>query len=161
MSDLQNLVEASINGKLEEVRAILQNHPDLVNQKDAVGATPLHYAAFGGHRAVVQYLVQQGADINATDAQFNATPAGWAIEYIRELGGFLSIELADFAHAVRGGDVAWTTRFLERFPGLRHASDTQGKSFRQLAAESRNPEIVSLFEERGRGNREQGIGSRE
>jgi ankyrin repeat protein len=146
MSDLQKLIEATIHGNLEEVRAILQSHPDLINQKDAAGATPVHYAAFGGHCAVVEYLVQQGANINATDAQFNATPAGWAIEYIRELGGFLSIELADFAHAVRRGDVEWTKRFLERFPALRHASDSQGNSFRQLAAESRNPEIVSLFE---------------
>lgn len=37
-------------------------------------------AAFGGHRDVVQALVEQGAEINAGDGQFGATPAGWAIE---------------------------------------------------------------------------------
>jgi ankyrin repeat protein len=145
MSDLKDLIDACIHGNLEEVRAILHDHSDLINQNDATGATPLHYAAFAGHRAIAQFLVQQGANINATDAQFNATPAGWAIEYLREMGGFLSIELADFAHAIRRGDAEWTARFLKRFPALRNACDAQGNSFRQLAAESGYPQIVSLF----------------
>jgi len=46
---------------------------------------------------VVEFLVQYGAEINAIDAEFGATPTGWAIEYLREMGGFLGIELADLA----------------------------------------------------------------
>lgn len=45
--------------------------------------------------ARVQELVRQGAEINATDVEFGATPTGWAIEYLRELGGVLAIELND------------------------------------------------------------------
>jgi hypothetical protein len=73
--------------------------------------------------------VQHGADINASDAQFGATPAGWAIEYPREMGGFLGIELSDLAFAIERRDVEWVQRFLKRFPRLRQASDTQGRSF--------------------------------
>ena len=93
----------------------------------------------------MQELVKQGADINARDTQFGATPAGWAIEYLREMGGFLGIELSDFAHAIQRGEVEWVVRFLRRFPALRDASDAQGKPFRLLAKESGNPEIVDLF----------------
>ena len=146
MPELQDLIEACTHGNLDKARVILEARPDIINQKDTTGATPLHYAAFGGHRSIVQYLVQQGADINATDARFNATPAGWAIEYIREMGGFLEIELNDFAHAIRRGDAEWATRFLKRFPNLRLACDTTGIPFRRLAADSGHPEIVSLFE---------------
>ena len=70
---------------------------------------------------------------------------GLAIEYLREIGGFLAIELNDLAHAIRQGDVEWGTRFLHRFPALREASDTQGKPFKLLAAQSGNQEIAKLF----------------
>ena len=146
MGDFEKLIEAAKRGAVEDVRAIVPSHPELINKRDALGATALHHAAFGGHRLVVQLLVQQGAEINARDAQFGATPSGWAIEYLREMGGFLAIELDDLAYAIRRGDVKWATRFLKRFPALRQASDTQGNRFKLLAHQSGNPEIVRLFE---------------
>jgi ankyrin repeat protein len=146
MPELEKLIEASKRGALEDVRAILDARPELINMRDELGATPLHHATFGGHRQVAQLLVKRGADINAPDSQFGATPAGWAIEYLRELGGFLGIELTDFAYAIRQGDVEWTKRFLTRFPGLRQASDTRGNRFKRLAEESGNAEILTMFE---------------
>lgn len=146
MPEFEKLINASKQGALKDVKAILHERPELINLRDELGATPLHHAAFGGHRAVAQFLVQRGADINAPDSSFGATPAGWAIEYLREMGGYLGIELADFAYAIRRGDVEWTKRFLTRFPGLRRASDTQGNSFKLLAEESGNAEIMAMFE---------------
>jgi len=146
MPELEKLIEASIRGALEDVTAILDDCPELINMRDDLGATPLHYAALGGHSQVARLLVNRGADINAPDNQFGATPAGWAIEYMREMGGFLGIELADFAYAIRRGDVEWAKRFLSRFPGLRRASDTRGNSFKRLAEESGNAEIVTMLQ---------------
>jgi ankyrin repeat protein len=146
MPEFERLIDASKRGALEDVQTILYDRPEMINMRDKLGATPLHHAALGGHRAVAQFLVQLGADINALDSQFSATPAGWAIEYLREMGGFLGIELADFAYAIRRGDVEWTKRFLTRFPGLRRASDTQGNPFKLLAEKSGNAEIVIMFE---------------
>lgn len=146
MPEFKELISASKRGALDDVKALVHDRPELVSLRDEVGATALHHAAFGGHRAVAQFLVQSGADINARDGEFGATPAGWAIEYLREMGGFLGIELADFAYAIRRCDVEWTKRFLTRFPGLRRASDTQGNSFKLLAKESGNAEIMSMLE---------------
>ena len=87
-----------------------------------------------------------GNPIALVCSQFGATPAGWAIEYLREMGGFLGIELTDFAYAIRQGDIEWTKRFLTRFPGLRQASDTRGNRFKRLAEESGNAEILTMFE---------------
>jgi ankyrin repeat protein len=145
MREFEKLIDASRRGALEEVEALLQDHPEFIDLRDEGGATALHHAAFFGHRAVAQFLVQRGADINAMDGRFGATPAGWAIEYLREMGGFLGIELADFAYAIRQGDVQWVKRFLTRFPGLRRARDTQGNSFELLARESGNAEIAKMF----------------
>jgi len=145
MNAFERLIEAAKQGNVDEVSAILGRHGDLVNQRDETGATALHYAALGGHRSVVRELAKRGAEINATDGQYGATPAGWAIEYLREMGGFLAIELSDFAHAIKHGDVEWVKRFLNRFPGLREARDTDGTPFRELARQSANPQILELL----------------
>jgi ankyrin repeat protein len=117
-----------------------------VHQRDETGATALHYATFKGHREIVQLLLDKGAEINKADKQFGATPTGWAIEYLRERGGYLAIELDDLAYATEHGDARWVARFLKRgFPALRQGVDTKGKPFRQLAEESGNPEIMALF----------------
>lgn len=146
MGDFEKLIEAAKRGDVAEVTAIAESHVELMNQKDETGATALHYAAFDGHCDVVRALVEHGADINAVDGKFGATPAGWAIEYMREMGGFLGIELTDFAYAIQRGDVEWAARFLKRFPRLRGAKDALGRPFNLLAEQSGNAEIVKLFE---------------
>jgi ankyrin repeat protein len=55
--------------------------------------TALHYAAAAAPLDVVKMLVERGADLSAKDAQFDATPLGWAeyfgrsdiAEYLRGL----------------------------------------------------------------------------
>ena len=150
MGEFERLIEAAKRGDLADVRAVIDSHAGLINQRDPSGATALHYAAFGGHRPVVQELVRQGAKINATDGKFGATPTGWAIEYLREMGGFLAIELDDLAHAIQRGDVEWIARFLGRFPALREASDTRGRPFKVLAQQSGIQEIANLFGSTGK-----------
>src|SRR5579863_2686064 len=145
MDDLKELTDAAGRGDLDSVRATLKQHPELASARDGEGATALHYAALGGHRAVAELLVESGADVNARDSTFGATPAGWAIEYLRELGGFLGIELSDFAFAIERGDVEWASRFLKRFPALRSARDGDGRTFREIAEEKGMPEILRLF----------------
>jgi hypothetical protein len=145
MSDLANLTEAAKEGDLDRVATILDANEDLANQRDESGASPLHYATLNGHREIARLLIERGADLNSPDGQFGATPAGWAIEYLREMGGYLAIELDDFAYAIKQGDTRWIARFLERFPALRQASDLHGKPFQQHARESGEQEVAKLF----------------
>ena len=145
MSELDQLIDAAKRGDLAEVKSLLESRAELVYERDQSGATALHYAAFGGHRSVVEALVSKGADINATDSQFGATPAGWAIEYLREMGGFLGIELTDFAYAIESRHIEWVARFLRRFPALREGRDAEGRPFRLLAERSGDQEILKLF----------------
>jgi ankyrin repeat protein len=149
MSDFERLIEAAKSGNVTDVRAIAEQHAQLIKQRDKLGATALHHAAFGGHRDVVRVLVERGAEINAADSEFGATPAGWAIEYLREMGGFLAIELDDFGFAIQRGDIEWVARWLKRFPALQRASDTRGRLFRVLAMQCGNPKIAKLFESEG------------
>jgi len=145
MDLLKGLMDAAGRGDVEGVRAALEQHPELANARDDEGATALHYAALGGHRAVAELLVSRGTDVNARDTAFGATPTGWAVEYLREMGGLLGIELSDFGFAIERGDVEWAARFLKRFPALRDARDGQGRTFREMAEAKGNPEMLRLF----------------
>jgi ankyrin repeat protein len=50
--------DAARAGDLPEVKALLQNRPDLVFSKERAGGTPLHCAAQIGHNDVAQLLRQ-------------------------------------------------------------------------------------------------------
>jgi ankyrin repeat protein len=145
MTNIDKLMNAIKCRDIEEIKIILEKDGALVNAYDETGATALHYAALDGFREIVHLLLDRGAEINSADRQFGATPTGWAIEYLRERGGFLGIELSDLTYAIEMEDVRWVARFLNRFPGLRQGRDTKGKPFRQLAEESGNREIMALL----------------
>jgi ankyrin repeat protein len=40
--------------------------------------TALHYAALNGHRAMVEFLIELGADVHIKDTKVGQTAAGWA-----------------------------------------------------------------------------------
>jgi ankyrin repeat protein len=136
---------AVASGNEERVRELLASDPSAARSKDDEGATPLHYATLNGHRTIAQALLEQGADVNARDGRFGATPTGWAIEYLREAGGLLAIEIDDVLFAIRQKDAPWVRRFLTRLPTLAQARDAHGKPLSEHATESGNDEIARLF----------------
>ena len=52
-------------GDVAKVSAMLKKSPKLVFAKDKDGATPLHYAAAGGQKAVAEALIAKKANVNA------------------------------------------------------------------------------------------------
>lgn len=79
MDKLKTFIQAVCDGDAATVESCLLESPELASAKDD-GATPLHFAAIGNHRQVVDLLLDHGADINAIDDEFGSTPAGWANE---------------------------------------------------------------------------------
>lgn len=84
--DTEVVTQAAWQGRLEAVREMLSTgfKPDQVNQN---GETALHCAAFKGHLAVVQLLLEHAAPLEGRDIHFNCTPLEWALagtEKVRE-----------------------------------------------------------------------------
>src|SRR5713101_7324614 len=73
-SAIRGRLRAMIMRNSNSIHSRLIQHAELVSQRDQVGATALHHAALGGHRCVVQELVSQGADLNATESQLGCNP---------------------------------------------------------------------------------------
>lgn len=64
--NVQSLIaQAAIAGDAEAVEELLQQSPELVHGYSQDGWTPLHLAAYLGHRAVAEVLLRNGADVNA------------------------------------------------------------------------------------------------
>ena len=61
--------DAAKKGELEKVKKLLKDNPELVFSKseDSVGYTPLHWAAYNGHKDVAESLLAKGAEVNAKD----------------------------------------------------------------------------------------------
>jgi ankyrin repeat protein len=104
MNDLDKLIKAIKLRDVNQVSTILDQNGELVHERDETGATALHYATFEGLREIVQLLLDRGAEINSQDSQFGATPTGWAIEYLRERGGFLHFAMPEISTESRFND---------------------------------------------------------
>ncbi len=69
--------DAARNGDLTRVKEILAKNPGSVNALDDRGCTPLYFAAYRGHKAVVELLTAGGAKIDAKEDS-GTTPLHWA-----------------------------------------------------------------------------------
>lgn len=145
MDDVQAFFSEVERGDTDTVRAMVAAAPRLVHARDATGATALHVAAFHAHRAIVELLLASGADINARDGTHGATPAGWAIEPLRERGALLGVEIEDALFAIRRGDVELLARLVTRHPALAKAVDRDGTPLADHAAQATDPEIGRVF----------------
>jgi hypothetical protein len=81
-------VTRTFRGDLEGVRALLDEDPTLARAvlptfwpDNVVGGTALHLAACRGDLAMIDLLVERGADLEARDARYGGRPEGWAEEY--------------------------------------------------------------------------------
>jgi hypothetical protein len=74
----RQLAHAARNNDLTAVRLMLAIGLP-VDGHSQHKATPLHWAAFQGNAEMVELILQKNPPLEVTDADFNATPLGWAI----------------------------------------------------------------------------------
>lgn len=133
---------------LDAVEKLLTENPAAASAPNDAGAYPLHVAALLERREIAQLLLEAGADINARDLAFGATPMGWVIEYLRDMGALLAYEIDDLAFAIEQRDGTWAARLLQRHPALRTARNSDGKLLAELALESGERAIMEAFVEK-------------
>ena len=93
-SDIINnaFIYACMHNQLEAAELLLQKGASIncIPPGFDYAGTGLHYAALRGHRPMVDFLLEHGADPNVKDPKVNNSPAGWA-DYggHKELKGYL------------------------------------------------------------------------
>jgi len=74
---------AARNGRVDAAKRLIQRGAS-VNGRGFFGATPLHWAIANGKLAMVEMLIEYGADLTLRDTTFNSPPLDWAREFKRE-----------------------------------------------------------------------------
>lgn len=73
---MEKFFNAIRENQQDHVAKMLEANGKLLHQKDGRGSTPLLLATYYGHLAMADFLIEQGADINAIDASGNTALMG-------------------------------------------------------------------------------------
>lgn len=67
------LCQSAALNQIQNVKELLESYPELINEKNGEGLTALHYACDRGNLEMVQFLVEEGANVNIQDS-YGETP---------------------------------------------------------------------------------------
>ena len=102
-------------GLLDRLRELISAQPRLINAPGGDGQTPLHFA---GNIAVAEYLLAQGAEIDALDVDHESTPAQYMVRDRQEVARYLIQRgcKTDILMAAAIGDAQLVSRHLDADP---------------------------------------------
>jgi ankyrin repeat protein len=125
--------QAAWVGDLARVRLLLKSNPDLAFSKNNHADTPLHFAAFNGHKDVAELLLASNADVNATDKD------GWTpLHFAADKGH------KDIAELLLANQAAVNAKAVGGYSPLSFAASSGSKDVVEFAAPARRPRIKFL-----------------
>ncbi len=96
--------EAAKSGDISKIKELIEGNPQLLNLKDEIGRTPLHWACRGGgHEKAAEYLINEGADVNIRDNNNVVTLHSVAINGLKHIAALLIKKDADINVQSRSG----------------------------------------------------------
>ena len=131
-----------------------------VNQTQADGTTPLHWAVYRFDRELVQTLLKKGARVNAVN-RYGSSPLSEAVrvanleitEMLLEAGADANVENEDgqtpLMLAARTGNVALATRLVQRGADINRRERFRQQSAVMWAAAQNHPEMVAFLISKG------------
>lgn len=149
------LHKAAEEGRLDEVKQAVAAKPEAVKSKDGQRFTALHHAAEGGQLEVVEFLLAQGAEVNAAGgrgetALYLAASSGYVTVIEQLLAGGADIELANaegrtpLIRAAMEGHLDALKALLAAGADP-NAKDRQGRTARELAERYRAGDSTQII----------------
>ena len=72
-------------GNIQAFKDAVIKYPELLDKADGNGWKPIHEAARGGHVKILQFLIEQGVNVNErTNNGQGASPLWWTLQYFQE-----------------------------------------------------------------------------
>jgi len=156
-----DIFEASVLGKLEQVRNLTDLDPSLINSYSPDGFAPVALAAYLGQKDVTEYLLEKGANANAIAKNATGfTPLTGAIANNHvEVSKILVRKGADVNHRYEGGVSPLMeaslngnlelVRFLLEKGADPNAKTGDGKTPMSFAKEKNHVEVIDALKKHG------------
>jgi ankyrin repeat protein len=137
--------DAVRQGDLETVMQLINGDPSLVNERMERGYSPLHWAVNRNDTAITRLLIDQGADLEAKDADGD-TPLHWTAYYNRlancrilvsagaDLNSLNNLEITPLSAAIESANSAVARLLIHSGPGLNFADFEELSTFRAVTA---------------------------
>ncbi|KAJ5745670.1 ankyrin repeat protein [Penicillium odoratum] len=157
---IEALFQNSVEADTKNAASQNESSDDLECKDNLDGQTPLLWAAWDGHEAVVELLVEKGVDLESKD-NCDRTPLAWAAEWGREAVVRLLLEKGtDFeskdnvgqtplAVAAEWGKEAVVRLLLERGADLEFKDTFRGQTPLAWAVRNGHEAVVRLLIEKG------------
>jgi uncharacterized protein len=156
-----DIFEAASLGELAQLIDLVRNNSSLVNSYSPDGFTPVALAAYLGQKETVEYLVENGADVNAVAKnETGFTPLTGAVSQNHtEVAKILVKSSANVNHSYEGGFTPLAhaassgnielVRLLLDYGADPNTRTPDGKSPLRFALEKNHPQVVTLLREHG------------
>ncbi|WP_238555486.1 ankyrin repeat domain-containing protein [Chryseobacterium sp. P1-3] len=80
----KTIFDVARNGTVDEVKGLMKQNPDIINQPNENGFSPLILACYRGNTEVAKFLIDHVKDVNYQSKEGTAL-AGLSVKYNKEL----------------------------------------------------------------------------
>lgn len=150
----KSIFDIARSGTVTEVQELMKQNPDVINQINEQGFSPLILACYRGNTAVADFLIDNVKDVNYKSREGTAL-AGLAIKYNKDLVQHLLKKKADpniadttgytpLFWAVKSGNKELIEQLL-RYKADKTKKDSMGMTPFEYALQTNNKEIINLL----------------
>ncbi len=151
----QNIFDIARKGTINEIKALYQKTPDLINAVDANKSSPLILACYRGNEAVALYLADKVKDLNYNPGVGTALMAGVMSGNIKIIEKLLSLNVDPnqtdaqgktaliYASFFNKNDIA---KLLIKASVNKKIKDADGKTALDFANFNKNTELIILLD---------------
>jgi hypothetical protein len=151
---VKSIFDIARNGTVAEVQQLMKQNPDIINQTNENGFSPLILACYRGNKDVADFLIDNVKDINYKSREGTAL-AGLSIKYNKELVEHLLKKKADpniadetgytpLFWAVKSGNKELVEQLLQ-YKADKTKKDAMGMTPFEYALQTNNKEIINLL----------------
>lgn len=150
----KSIFDIARTGTVAEVTELMKQNPDIINQVNENGFSPLILACYRGNTEVARYLIDHVKDLNYKSKEGTAL-AGLAVKYNKDLVERLLKKKADpnIADATGYTPLFWAVKFgnkelvelLLQYKADKTKKDSMGMTPFEYALKTDHKEIINLL----------------
>ncbi|WP_294205071.1 ankyrin repeat domain-containing protein [uncultured Chryseobacterium sp.] len=150
----KSVYDVARSGTVAEVKALMKKNPDIINQPNESGFSPLILACYRGNVDVAKFLIDNVKDVNYKSKEGTAL-SGMSVKYNKELVQYILNKNADpnIADATGATPLFWAVKFgnkelvelLLQHKADKTIKDEMGMTPFEYALQTNNQEIINLL----------------